>query len=139
MNYIHVSGGAKCSAVNYEFYGYISVNKDNNIKKLRLKRKITQVDLAKQIEVKQETISAYESGKAQPSCEALVKIADYLNTSTDYLLGRIEDDSPLSGYNIKSMNPKTYKMLNNFLMLKEKEKDECLWYSEAIRKRDFDK
>ena len=62
-----------------------------------------------------------------------------LNTSTDYLLGRIEDDSPLSGYNIKSMNPKTYKMLNNFLMLKEKEKDECLWYSEAIRKRDFDK
>ena len=48
----------------------------NNIKKLRLKRKITQVDLATQIEVKQETISAYESGKAQPSCEALVKIAD---------------------------------------------------------------
>ena len=40
----------------------------NNIKKLRLKRKITQVDLATQIEVKQETISAYESGKAQPSC-----------------------------------------------------------------------
>ena len=111
----------------------------NNIKKLRLKRKITQVDLATQIEVKQETISAYESGKAQPSCEALVKIADYLNTSTDYLLGRIEDDSPLSGYNIKSMNPKTYKMLNNFLMSKEKEKDECLWYSEAIRNRDFDK
>ena len=57
----------------------------NNIKKLRLKRKITQVDLATQIEVKQETISAYESGKAQPSCEALVKIADYLNTSTDFL------------------------------------------------------
>ena len=66
----------------------------NNIKKLRLKRKITQVDLATQIEVKQETISAYESGKAQPSCEALVKIADYLNTSTDYLLGRIETIVP---------------------------------------------
>ena len=28
-------------------------------------------------------------------------------------------------------------MLNNFLMLKEKEKDECIWYSEAIRKRDL--
>ena len=54
-----------------------------------------------------------------------------------YLLGRIEDDSPLTGYNIKSMNPKTYKMINNFLMLKDREKDECLWYSEAIRKRDF--
>ena len=69
----------------------------------------------------------------------VVYIGRLYNTSTDYLLGRIEDDSPLSGYNIKSMNPKTYKMLNNFLMLKEKEKDECLWYSEAIRKRGFDK
>ena len=109
----------------------------NNIKKIRIKRKITQVDLANAINVKQETISAYESDKALPSCDALIKIAEYLNTSTDYLLGRIDDDSPLTGYNIKSMNPKTYKMLNNFLMLKDKEKDECIWYSEAIRKRDL--
>ena len=35
----------------------------NNIKKIRIKRNITQVDLAKVINVKQETISAYESGK----------------------------------------------------------------------------
>ena len=109
----------------------------NNIKKLRKKRNITQVDLAKEINVKQETISAYESNKAQPSCDVLIKIADYLNTSTDYLLGRIVDDSPLSGYNIKSLNPKTYKMINNFLMLKDNEKDEVLWYSEAIRKRNI--
>lgn len=109
----------------------------NNIKKIRIKRKITQVDLANAINVKQETISAYESDKALPSCDVLIKIAEYLNTSTDYLLGRIDDDSPLTGYNIKSMNPKTYKMLNNFLMLKDKEKDECIWYSEAIRKRDL--
>lgn len=111
----------------------------NNIKTLRTKRNITQVDLAKKINVKQETISAYESGKAQPSADALVKIADYLNTSTDYLLGRIEDDSPLSGFNIKEMNPKTYKILNNFIMLKDKEKDDVLWYSEVIRKRENEK
>lgn len=109
----------------------------NRFKELRIKRNITQVDLAKQIDVKQETISAYESGKALPSADALVKIADYLNTSTDYLLGRINDDSPLSGFNIKEMNPKTYKMLNNFIMLKDKEKDDVLWYSEAIRKKDM--
>ena len=107
----------------------------NNIKKLRMKRNITQVDLANKIKVKQETISAYESGKALPSADALIKIADYLNTSCDYLLGRIEDDSPLSGFNIKEMNPKTYKMINNFIMLKDKEKDDVLWYSEVIRKK----
>ena len=74
------------------------------------KRKITQTELANVLNVKQETISAYESGKALPSCEALIKMAEYLNTSTDYLLGRIEEDSPLTGFNFKDMNPKTYKL-----------------------------
>ena len=112
----------------------------NNIKAIRQKRKITQVDLAKKINVKQETISAYESDKALPSADVLVKIANYLNTSVDYLLGRIEDDSPLSEFNIKKMNPKTYRMINNFIMLKDKEKDDVLWYSEVIRKKDtYDK
>ncbi len=108
----------------------------NNFKKIRIKRNITQVDLANKIKVKQETISAYESGKAFPSADVLVKIADYLNTSCDYLLGRIDDDAPLSEFNIKAMNPKTYKMINNFIMLKDKEKDDVLWYSEVIRKKD---
>jgi transcriptional regulator with XRE-family HTH domain len=109
----------------------------NNIKKLRIKRKITQVDLAKEIMVKQETISAYESGKALPSADALIKIANYLNTSTDYLLGRIEEDSPLTNFNFKDMNPKTYKMINNFIMLKDKQKDDVLWYSEVVRKKEL--
>ena len=109
----------------------------NNIKKLRIKRNITQVDLAKAINVKQETISAYESDKAFPSADALVKIANYLNTSSDYLLGRSEEDTPLTDFNFKDMNPKTYKMINNFIMLKDKQKDDVLWYSEAIRKKEM--
>lgn len=109
----------------------------NNIKKLRKKRKITQVELAKVIKVKQETISAYESNKAQPSADALIKIAKYLNTSTDYLLGLIDDDQPLSSYNFKDMNPKTAKMINNFIMLKDSQKDDVIWYSEVVRKREL--
>ena len=110
----------------------------NNFKSIRTKRKITQTELANVLNVKQETISAYESGKALPSCESLIKMAEYLNTSTDYLLGRIEDDSPLTGFNFKDMNPKTYKIINNFIMLKENQKDDVLWYSEAIRKKEQD-
>ena len=108
----------------------------NNFKKIRIKRNITQVDLAKELNVKQETISAYESGKALPSCESLIKMAKYLNTSCDYLLGLIDDDKPLNEFNFKDMNPKTYKLINNFIMLKENQKDDVLWYSEVIRKKD---
>ena len=66
-----------------------------NLKKIREKKKITQVRLSIAAEVSQETISAYESGKAFPSVETLIKIAYFLGTSTDYLLGRINDDMPL--------------------------------------------
>ena len=49
----------------------------NNIKKLREKRNITQIRLSTGIDVSQETISAYESGRAMPSAETLVRIADF--------------------------------------------------------------
>ena len=68
--------------------GYIT---GKMIKELREKKKITQVRLSIAAEVSQETISAYESGKAFPSVETLIKIADFLGTSTDYLLDRIKD------------------------------------------------
>ena len=67
---------------------WIYVQKEENLKKIREKKKITQVRLSIAAEVSQETISAYESGKAFPSVETLIKIADFLGTSTDYLLGK---------------------------------------------------
>lgn len=56
------------------------------LKKLREEKGISQIRLSVEVGVAQESISAYERGKAVPTCENLVKIAKYLNTSTDYLL-----------------------------------------------------
>ena len=106
-----------------------------NLKKMRIKRKVTQVKLAEIANVTQETISAYESGKAYPSVETLIKIADFLNTSTDYILDRIENDEPIKNTTIKNTDNKTYRMLSNFIMLNEQKKDDVLWYSEAIRRK----
>lgn len=106
-----------------------------NLKKMRIKRKVTQVKLAEIANVTQETISAYESGKAYPSVETLIKIADFLNTSTDYILDRIENDEPIKNTTIKNTDNKTYRMLSNFIMLNDAKKDDVLWYSEAIRRK----
>ena len=57
-----------------------------NLRKIREKKKVTQVRLSIAAEVSQETISAYENGKAEPKMDKLVRIADFLNTTTDYLL-----------------------------------------------------
>jgi transcriptional regulator with XRE-family HTH domain len=58
---------------------------------LRKSKNLTQEQLAGIFGIKRENISRWENGVAEPSRENLLKIADYFNVSTDYLLGR---DSP---------------------------------------------
>ena len=50
-------------------------------------RKITQTQLAKETGLNRETVNQFVLGR-MPKTETLLKIADYLNVSTDFLLGR---------------------------------------------------
>lgn len=60
------------------------------IRGLRKQRKISQTELAKILHVSQQTVTAWETGKAEPSSSAISSLADYFNVTTDYLLGRPE-------------------------------------------------
>lgn len=60
----------------------------NRIRELRAEKNITQLRLSMELEVSQETVSAYENGKHLPSLKSLIKMADLFHVSTDYLIGR---------------------------------------------------
>lgn len=62
-----------------------------NLRKLREKRNINQLKLAMDIGITQESVSKYETDNAFPSKDILIKLADYLNCSIDYLLGRTDN------------------------------------------------
>lgn len=104
----------------------------NNIKKLREKRNVTQVRLSTAVDVAQETISAYESGKSMPSADTLIRIADFLNTSTDYLLGRVKDDISLNQVMNEVVDEKINALLNNYAKLTDKQREDLIWYSEVL-------
>lgn len=57
------------------------------LKSLRQEYKITQEELAKNVGVTTSMIGMYETNARKPSYEVLLKIADYFNTTADYLLG----------------------------------------------------
>lgn len=61
------------------------------LKDLRKEKGITQLQLAMELNMSQNTISRYETGERQAGYDELIKIADYFNVSIDYLLGRTED------------------------------------------------
>ena len=64
---------------------------NENIKRLRLARGLNQVEFAQAMGVSKQCVSNWENDNVMPSIEMLVKIADYFNVTTDYVLGRNEN------------------------------------------------
>lgn len=60
----------------------------NRIRELREQRNLKQIDLAKAINVRQNTLSTWETGRYEPDLEMLSRLANYFDVSVDYLLGR---------------------------------------------------
>lgn len=60
------------------------------LKKLRKMRRISQLKLAMDLNMNQNTISRYENHEREADYETLIKIADYFDVSIDYLLGRTD-------------------------------------------------
>ena len=52
--------------------------------------RLTQREVAKRLGISQPSYIRYEKGKAEPSLENLVKLADLFDVSVDYLLGRTD-------------------------------------------------
>lgn len=109
----------------------------NRIKELRKKRNITQIRLSTEIEVSQETISAYENNKAEPKLDKLTKIADFLNTSTDYLLGRTDDDSPLIDLANNIVDEQLNELITNYARLNKLQRKDLVWYSGIVENKDL--
>ncbi len=59
----------------------------STLKRLRLKKGMTQADIAKDLGLTKSVISAYETGLRLPSYDILIHIATIFGVSTDYLLG----------------------------------------------------
>ena len=60
------------------------------LKKLRKAKKISQVKLAIDLNMNQNSISRYENLERQADYDTLIKFADYFGVTIDYLLGRVE-------------------------------------------------
>ena len=61
------------------------------LKELRKKRHLSQITLAMDLNMNQNSISRYENGEREADYATLIAIADYVHVSVDYLLGRTDD------------------------------------------------
>lgn len=61
------------------------------LREIRISKKITQKSVADYLKIKETSYQHYEYGKREPNYETLVKLANFFNVSSDYLLG-VSDD-----------------------------------------------
>jgi transcriptional regulator with XRE-family HTH domain len=89
---------------------------------LRKERHLSQGELAQRAGVHANVIGRYERGAAKPSIEQLLKIAEALNVSLDYLTGKV--DEPIE--------PQLMQQMISLQRLPPKEKEHILFTLEAL-------
>ena len=76
------------------------------IRAVRMMRGITQEQLAEMADISRVMIGRYETTDQLPALDTLIRIADALGVSTDYLLGRTEAmDEPFAGQYVEPPKP----------------------------------
>ena len=63
-----------------------------NLRKAREAKSLTQRELGEIVDVSDTTINRYETGERRPDPYMLAKLADALDTTTDYIIGRFNCD-----------------------------------------------
>lgn len=70
----------------------------NRIRMLRKEFHMTQLRLSIELEVSQETVSAYENQKHFPSFPQLLKLSNLFNASIDYIMGLSDVRNPVDTF-----------------------------------------
>ena len=101
----------------------------NRIRELRIEKGITQIALSIELEVTQETISAYETGKNLPSTANLLKLSRILSASMDYILMQSPIRTPID---TSTMTNDERRLLTYYRMLGNVQKEKALSFLQGL-------
>ncbi len=97
-----------------------------NLKKLRVKSGISQQRLADIIGTSQQSINKYENHNVEPDIDTLITLADYFDTSVDYLIGHTEIDHKFEEVHSYDLNNEESELINEYRLLTKDEKDSII-------------
>lgn len=93
-----------------------------NLKQLREASSVSQRKLANAIGVSQQSINKYENHKIEPDIDTMIKIADYFNTSVDYLIGHTEIQRKIESTSTWELNEEERQILCGYRRLSGKKR-----------------
>ena len=100
----------------------------NNLKKIVKIKNKSLTSLSVDLGISQEAISQYISGKINPKVSIIIKMAEILNTSTDYLLDLTDNPNP----NNFKLTEEENNIINNYRLLNKDNKIRFETYITAL-------
>ncbi len=97
-----------------------------NLKKMRIERKMNQLNLGMKVGVDQVSISAYEIGKSYPSIQTLLKICDIFHVSSDFLLDLTNVRTPVNELVINHFTADELELLEVFRRMPQNKKERAI-------------
>ena len=94
-----------------------------NLKKLREEAGISQKQLAEFIGVSQQSINKYENHNIEPDIDTMIRIADFFNTSVDYLIGHTDLRRKIEPTLAYELNTDECFVIEGYRKLSRKQKD----------------
>ncbi len=96
----------------------------NRLKELRQEKNLTQADVANAIGTSQRNIGRWENNENEPGASFVIKLANYFEVSSDYLL-EITDDFSLTSKKLlqkETLSQNEYKLIEKYRKLSTTEK-----------------
>ncbi len=97
-----------------------------NLKALREEKGITQKRLAEKVNTSQQNIHRYESGLSEPGLETLKSLADFFETSIDYLLGNTDIRHKIESVQFFDLNADEGELVEKYRRLGKNERSSVM-------------
>jgi len=88
-----------------------------NIRLLRDEHGVSQLKLAESIGMSQQSINGYENSYIEPDITTLIKIADYFNTSVDFIVGNTDIRHKIEVVSEFDLNEQEAELMKNYRKL----------------------
>lgn len=89
---------------------------------LRDNMEMTQTELAEKIGITPMTLAKYTKDLNEPRSSTIMKLAQVLNTTSDYIIGLTDDFSPAHTPALSTDNRREQELIFKFRQLSEKDK-----------------
>ena len=105
----------------------------NRIAELRKEKYLNQIGLAMNLNISQYMVSAYETGRHQPSIDTLIQMSNIFGVSVDYIIGNTDIRTPVEKFLKDGLTSNEIELLDIFKELDNEKQQKALGILFALK------